>query len=152
MAAAFAAWTERIDLWWPKGHSVSGEADVEVVLEPGVGGRIYERTRDGREIDWGEVTRWEPPARLGYLWHIRRDRADATDVEVTFADLGDGTTRVDIRHTGWERLGVGGAAWRDANRGGWAGLLPHYVAFVAAAAVRRPAETTETAQTTLEEP
>jgi uncharacterized protein YndB with AHSA1/START domain len=97
-----------------------------------VGGRIYERTGNGREFDWGEVTRWEPPDRLAYLWHIRRDRSDATDVEITFVDRGDGSTRVEIRHTGWERLGAPGAAWRDANRGGWAGLLPHFMAFVAA--------------------
>jgi uncharacterized protein YndB with AHSA1/START domain len=133
-ADAFAVWTERIDLWWPKGHSVGGDTDVVVVLEPGVGGRIYERTRDGREIDWGEVTRWDPPVHLAYLWHIRRDRRDATDVAIRFVDRGDGTTRVEIRHSGWERLGAGGAAWRDANRGGWAGLLPHYVELVAARA------------------
>jgi hypothetical protein len=49
-----------------------------------IGGRIYERTRDGTEIDWGEITVWEPPTRLAYRWHIRRDRADATDVEIPF--------------------------------------------------------------------
>ena len=32
----------------------------------------------GAEVEWGEVTAFEPPHRLAYLWHIRRDRADAT--------------------------------------------------------------------------
>ena len=67
--------------------------------------------------------------RLAYLWHIRRDRADATDVELTFADAGDGTTRVEIVHTGWERLGAAADEWRDANVGGWTGLLPHFTAY-----------------------
>ena len=30
------------------------------------------------------MTVWEPPARLAYLWHLRRDRADATEVEIRF--------------------------------------------------------------------
>jgi uncharacterized protein YndB with AHSA1/START domain len=126
-AHAFETWTARFATWWPPGHTVSGDPGATVVLEPHQGGRIYERTPDGRETDWGEITRWEPPHRLSYLWHIRRDRADATDVELTFADVGDGTTRLEIVHRGWERLGAQGPDWREANRGGWAGLLPHFV-------------------------
>jgi hypothetical protein len=122
---AFVIWTERFDQWWPRSHTVSGDP-VAVVLEPEVGGRLYERTADGREIDWGEVTAWDPPRRFSYLWHIRRARGEATDVEVTFADAGDGTTRVEIVHSGWERLGDDGRSWRDANRGGWTGLLPAF--------------------------
>jgi Activator of Hsp90 ATPase homolog 1-like protein len=133
---AFSTWTERFSRWWPRGHTVTGDPDVEIVLEPRVGGRIFERTTDGTEIDWGEVTHWEPPTRFAYLWHIRRDRADATDVELTFADAGNGTTRLEIVHTGWERLGVGAVEWRDANRGGWAGLLPHFISYATGTAER----------------
>ena len=104
-----------------------GEDDLTVVLEGRPGGRIFERTPAGVEHDWGEVTVWEPPTRLGYLWHLRRDRADATDVEIRFVDRGDGTTRVEIEHRGWERLGADGETWRDRNHGGWATLLPHFV-------------------------
>jgi hypothetical protein len=124
---AFEVWTTRTAAWWPKGHSVSGNADTSVVLEPREGGRIFERTPDGAEIDWGEITLWEPPRRLGYLWHINRDRSDATDVELTFVGLDDGTTRLEILHTGWERLGAQGGEWREANTGGWNALLPSFV-------------------------
>jgi hypothetical protein len=123
---AFDVWTRRIADWWPADHTVSGDPGLEVVLEPRVGGRIFERLASGAEHDWGEVTTWEPPSRLGYLWHLRRDRADATDVEIRFVDRGDATTRVEIEHRGWERLGADGEGWRDRNRGGWATLLPHY--------------------------
>ena len=124
---AFAVWTARTALWWPVSHTVSGEAGLDVVFEGRPGGRIFERTPAGVETDWGEITLWEPPRRLAYLWHIRRDRAEATEVEITFSPESDGRTRVDIEHGGWYRLGDRGPSWRDANRGGWAGLLPHFV-------------------------
>jgi hypothetical protein len=59
-----------------------------------------------------------------------RDRADATDVVISFADLDEHRTRVDIEHTGWERLGAGGQDWRDANIGGWSSMLPYYLDYV----------------------
>jgi uncharacterized protein YndB with AHSA1/START domain len=125
---AFATWTDRFGLWWPRGHTVSGDPGAEVVLERRAGGRIYERTPGGAEIDWGQVTTWEPPARIAYRWHIRRTPAEATDVEIRFVPLGPRTSRIDIVQTGWERLGDEGPGWRDANTRGWAGLLPHLVA------------------------
>lgn len=124
---AWDVWTARIGQWWPADHSVSVEDDLEVVIEDRVGGRIYERTAAGQEHDWGEVTVWEPPSRLAYLWHLRRDRADATEVEIRFTGDDGDTTRVEIEHRGWERLGVEGVTWRDRNFGGWSTLLPHYI-------------------------
>lgn len=128
---AFAVWTTRLSTWWPTGHSASGDPATTVVLEPRLGGRIFERTSDGTEIDWGEITRWSPPSRLGYVWHIGRERADATDVELSFVDLGEGRTRLEIEHTGWERLGTEGAAWREANTNGWDSMIPGYLAAAA---------------------
>ncbi|MFL5651348.1 MAG: SRPBCC domain-containing protein, partial [Chloroflexota bacterium] len=131
---AFRTWTAGIAGWWPADHTVSGSAQATVVLEGRVGGRIYERTADGAEHEWGEVTVWEPPHRLVYLWHLRRDRADATEVEIRFLPQGATATRVEIEHRGWEVLGAAGEDWRDRNHGGWATLLPHYEAAVAASA------------------
>jgi uncharacterized protein YndB with AHSA1/START domain len=135
---AFRVWTAQFGTWWPVSHSVSTAPGLTVVLEGRPGGRIFERTPEGVEHDWGEVTVWEPPTRLGYLWHLRRDRADATEVEIRFVDAGPARTRVEIEHRGWERLGAGGEEQRDRNRGGWATLLPHFVA--AATAGRSHAE------------
>jgi hypothetical protein len=129
---AFAVWTSGIGTWWPADHTVSGQAGLDVVMQGEVGGRIYERTPDGVEHDWGEVTVWSPPARLAYLWHLRRDRADATEVEIRFTATGSGATRVEIEHRGWERLGSAASAWRDQNQAGWQSLLPHYQAAVTA--------------------
>ena len=125
---AFATWANRTSLWCPAGHTVTGEQGLEIVLEPWVGGRIFERTTAGREEDWGEVVLWEPPRRLGYLWHLRADRTDATEVEVAFTGQDDGSTRVDIEHRGWDRLGERAPAWRERNQRGWSSIIPTYVA------------------------
>ena len=97
-----------------------------VTLEPRLGGRIFERTPDGTEVDWGEITAWHPPHRFAYLWHIGRARGDATDVEVSFVDAGDGATLLEIVHAGWERLGAEGQVWREANTAGWTSLAPAF--------------------------
>lgn len=128
---AFATWTSRIDTWWPADHTVTVEPDLQIVLQGEVGGRIFERTADGSEHAWGEVTAWDPPHRLAYLWHLRRDRADATEVEIRFTANGDVGTRVQIEHRGWERLGTSGDVWRERNAAGWNSLLPWYIAAVA---------------------
>jgi uncharacterized protein YndB with AHSA1/START domain len=124
---AFEVWTTRTSRWWPASHTVSAEEGLDVVFEGREGGRIFERTTSGAEHDWGEITVWEPPRRLVYLWHLRVDRADATEVEIRFDDAGEAGTRVEIEHRGWERLGADGLARRDANRAGWGSLLPHFV-------------------------
>jgi uncharacterized protein YndB with AHSA1/START domain len=124
----FELWTAETSSWWPTSHTVSARVGVEVIIEPGVGGRIYERTPEGDEHDWGQLTRWEPPHRIAYLWHLRQDRADATEVEITFAADGDDGTEVSIEHRGWERLGALGAERRQQNQRGWDSLLPRFQA------------------------
>ncbi len=127
---AFEVWTARIGTWWPPDHTVSGKPDT-VVLEAGVGGRIYERTADGVEHDWGEVTAWVPPTLLAYVWHIGHGRADATEVEIRFLPRGAAETRVEIEHRGWERLASAGAQRREQNEAGWQAVLPHFLAAIA---------------------
>ena len=129
---AFDVWANRTTLWWPKGHSVSADPELVVTFEPRPGGRIYERTPAGEEHDWGEIVAWEPPRRLVYVWHLRFDRADATEVEIRFVASGDSSTRVEIEHRGWEALGAEGETWRDRNHDGWSTLLPWFVAAVEA--------------------
>ena len=85
---AFAIWTQRIGTWWPADHTVSGDP-AAVVLEGRVGGRIYERTRQGEEHDWGVVTDWRPPDQLSYRWHLGVGPEAATDVAVS-SRAGDG--------------------------------------------------------------
>ena len=126
---AFNVWTSKIGTWWPPDHTVSGDPD-DIVLESGPGGRIYERTSTGERHEWGEVTGWEPPRRLSYLWHIGRERATATEVEITFVDQGAMRTRIEIVHSGWDKVGEDAETRRDQNRSGWDALVPRFMAAV----------------------
>jgi hypothetical protein len=124
---AFTVWTTKAKIWWPRSHTMGGESHREVVFEPGVGGRIFERTTTGEELDWGEVTAWEPPRRVGYLWHLFFDRAEATEVEVSFEPVPEGT-RVTIAQTGFDRLGVQGPPRRTRTEQAWEQLSGLYAA------------------------
>ncbi len=116
---AFDLFTAQIASWWPVGtHSYGGDSVKEVVLEPGVGGRLYEVTADG-EQDWGSVLAWEPPTRLVIDWQIGDARG--TEVEVTFSPEGPGS-RVVLEHRGF-----GGADPRGRYADGWDVVLAPFV-------------------------
>lgn len=116
---AFRLFTEGIAEWWPLAtHSVGAERAEAVIFEPGAGGRILERTLDGEEHVWGTVTVWEPPGRVAFTWHPGRGPDTEQDVEVRFEPSGSGA-RVELVHTGWERLGDRAAAVYENYDGGW---------------------------------
>ena len=126
---AFTVWTTKASLWWPRSHTMGGERHAEVVFEPHAGGRIFERTTAGEELEWGEVVGWDPPRRVSYLWHLFFDRSEATQVVVSFAPA-EGGTRVTIEQTGFERLGDAGAARRDRTDQAWTHIAELYRAAV----------------------
>jgi Activator of Hsp90 ATPase homolog 1-like protein len=68
------------------------------------GGRFYERSQHGQESTWGTFRLVEEPLRAIFTWHPGHPEVTATEVEVTFAPVG-ASTRVDLEHRGWERLG-----------------------------------------------
>ncbi len=118
-AEAFELFTAGIGSWWPVAtHSYGGDAVTAVVLEPRVGGRLYEVTPDG-ERDWGRVLAWEPPGRLVLDWQI--GEAAGTEVEVRFAPDETGT-RVDLEHSGF-----GETDPRERYESGWDVVLTPFV-------------------------
>lgn len=126
---AFDTWVFRPGTWWPlKDHSTFGAEAAAVLIEPGIGGRIYERNRKGDERDWGRITGWEPPSTLGFTWHIYGGPHEATNVEVTFEQIDESRTRVTVVHSGWERLAERAAELRNGNRVGWTALLTAFSA------------------------
>ncbi len=114
--------------WWPShSHSVGGAQVQRIVLEPQVGGRIFEEHKDGRRFQWGCILAWEPPKRLVFTFHPARAPETAQHVEVRFAPNARGT-RVELTATGWEN-------WQPkrqasvARRGyglGWAHIIDQW--------------------------
>lgn len=125
---AFCVWTEQIDQWWPKGHSRSGDPGTEISLEGRIGGRLYERTPDGVEYDWGEVLVWAPPHHLAYHWYLGSSAEQPTRVDVQFSDDGDGRTQVNIIHRGPELIGDLWARTNTRFAAAWEHVLAAYIA------------------------
>jgi uncharacterized protein YndB with AHSA1/START domain len=136
---SFAAFTGRMGRWWPRTHSIGAAPLADVVVEPRVGGRWYERSTDGAECEWGKVLAWEPPGRLILAWQLdanwKYDPALVLEVEITFTALQGGMTRVDLEHRNLERYGDKAAAVRDmiGSDRGWLGILKSFVADAEAA-------------------
>src|SRR5215213_7604906 len=84
LESAFRIWTEQLNLWWPKSHSLSADPHTTALLEGWVGGRLYERTPEGIEHEWGTITTWEPPHHLGYSWYLGSGPTMPTQVDVHF--------------------------------------------------------------------
>lgn len=121
---AFETWTIRCATWWPRDHTMSGDATA-ITFEPFAGGRIFERGSDGSEHDWGRVTEWNPPHRLTYEWHMFFDASEATDIEVTFRASDRGTV-VRLEQRGWDRLGDAGPSRRARTGEVWTGMVARF--------------------------
>ena len=98
----FAAFVTTMRAWWPVQPLSAGKDRVhDITVEQRHGGRVYETWDDGTEVDWGQVTAWEPPRRFVMTWN---STPVPTEVEFTFAALGPALTRVAVEHRGWEAL------------------------------------------------
>jgi uncharacterized protein YndB with AHSA1/START domain len=134
---AFDVFTTRMGKWWPKQHSINPKSpQQDVIIDPRVGGRWYERGEDGSECEWGRVLTWEPPHRVVLAWQINGDwtydRDFETEVEVRFIADGDGT-RVELEHRNLERFGDKAEQVRAAfdSPEGWNGGLQLFAKAVA---------------------
>lgn len=138
-AHAFEVFTARIDRWWPKTHGIGAAPIRESIIEPFVGGRWYTRCEDDTDVVVGHVRVWDPPARFVVGWEInaawKPDArvAYASEVEVRFAAEGAASTRVDLEHRQFERMGEeAGEKMRTAVDGGWPKILELFAQSAAA--------------------
>ena len=123
---AFRIFTDDLASWWPLDtHSVGRDSAATCGVEGHVGGRLYERFKDGKESLWGEVLRWDPPHVLEFTWHPGREPDSGQTVEVTFTTTDEGT-RIDLTHSGWESLGERAMETRQNYDGGWDIVFVHH--------------------------
>jgi uncharacterized protein YndB with AHSA1/START domain len=94
-AVAFEVFTTEIDSWWRRGPKYRVSARVRapgvLVLEPRVGGRLFEQY-DGPDgplaHEAGRVVAWEPPEHLAFEWRgANFAPGEVTLVDVRFVDL-----------------------------------------------------------------
>lgn len=127
---AFAVFTAGIDRWWPKSNGIGASPIRESIIEPFVGGRWYTRCEGDTEVVVGHVRVWQPAERFVVSWGIsvqwKPDArvALASEVEVRFVAETNGSTRVELEHRNFERMGAtAGETMRKGVDNGWPALL-----------------------------
>jgi uncharacterized protein YndB with AHSA1/START domain len=118
-ARVFALFVGDFGRWWPISRVHTGPDPVDCALEPRVGGRVFERSADGRETPWGTVQVYDPPHRLSFSWIVGLPSEQAQLVEVRFSPAENGGTRVELTHSGWEKLADAAADLRARYDHGW---------------------------------
>jgi len=136
---AFHVFTSDFDSVKPREHNLLQVEMAETVLEPHVGGYIYDRGVDGSECRWARILAYEPPHRLLFSWdisphwQIETDPANTSEVEVRFIAETPDRTRVEVEHRNLDRHGEGWEGVREgvASNEGWPLYLQRYAKLLA---------------------
>jgi uncharacterized protein YndB with AHSA1/START domain len=138
---AFRVFAERFDDIKPREHNLLPVPIDKTVLEPRVGGAVYDVGVDGSRCTWARVLAYEPPHRLviswdiNPQWQIETDHSRTSEVEIRFIAEGANRTNVTLEHRHLDRHGEG---WEGFTRldtdGGWPLYLERYRAAVQRAA------------------
>ena len=103
---------------------------VAIVIEPEAGGRWFERSSSGAEIEWGRVEVFDAPRRLVLIWQLNGafafDPDFRTEVELRFISEGDDCTLVEFEHRDLDRY-ADPKVPEMMNRG-WGQILEQFVA------------------------
>jgi hypothetical protein len=92
---AFSLFTEHAGQWWPADRRHTGDATSTIRIE--ATGRFFERANDGTEVELGAVRLFAKASRLVLDWYPGTDREHATEVDVRFDAVENGT-RVTVTH------------------------------------------------------
>ncbi|MEM8979339.1 MAG: metalloregulator ArsR/SmtB family transcription factor [Pseudomonadota bacterium] len=126
--AAFELFTQDLARWWPlHSHSLSAADKTlpkAVTVDLKEGGQILETKPDGTKSAWARITAFEPGNHLALDWHVGRDEADATQVELRFLPHPEGC-EVTLRHDGWGALGAEASQIHAGYVPGWDAVLGH---------------------------
>jgi len=129
---AFTFFTTKMGTWWMPSHHIGSRPYVDVVIEPRVDGRWYEKDDEGTECQWGHVLVWEPGERVVLAWQLDASYTFVpelvTEVEVRFVEVGPSSTRVELEHRHLERMGEAATQMQVVfdSPNGWNGLLARF--------------------------
>ena len=123
---AFRVFTERFDEIKPREHNLLAVPIERTVLEPRVGGTVYDLGADGSICTWARVLAYEPPRRLviswdiSPRWRIESDPSRSSEVEIRFVAESTDRTRVELEHRHLDRHGEGWRGFTSLESGnGW---------------------------------
>ena len=132
-ARAFEVFVHQMGTWWDLDNKILGDSPGQTaIVEPHVGGRWFERDKNGVECDWGRVLKYDPNSRITLDWQIsltwQYDPNLHTEVDVAFVATSPNATRVELAHRGLERYGNQAEQMRSIfdSDNGWAGILRDY--------------------------
>ncbi|MFT4125434.1 MAG: SRPBCC family protein [Gordonia sp. (in: high G+C Gram-positive bacteria)] len=130
---AFRVFTERFDEIKPREHNLLAVPIERTVLEPRVGGTIYDVGTDGSTCAWARVLAYEPPNLLVISWdinphwQIEADPARTSEVEIRFISEAPDRTRIGLEHRNLDRHGDGWEDFTGLDSGnGWPLYLKRY--------------------------
>lgn len=121
---AFAVFTEKIDLWWPRGHRRNRDGALRLSTHA-----LIERLPDGSEWTMARVTALEPPDHLALDW-FPGSPAAPTSVDIRFAATG-GRTTITVTHRALAPAAA--EIWLErvaAFTRGWDAVLPAFKTFI----------------------
>jgi len=134
---AFRVFTERFDEIKPREHNLLAVPIEKTVLEPRVGGAVYDVGTDGSRCTWARVLAYEPPDRLiiswdiSPSWQIETDHSRCSEVEINFVPETPNRTHVVLQHRHLDRHGDGWEGFTSLDTGGgWPLYLERYRAAV----------------------
>ena len=124
---AFYVFTQEMQTWWPPEHHLLDAQLAEMVVEPRVGGDVYDVGTDGSKCRWARVLEYDPPNLfvfswdINLQWEVETDLDRTSEVAITFTAEGENRTRVDLEHRKLDRHGEGWEKMRDAvgSPDGW---------------------------------
>lgn len=128
-ARAFRAFATAMHTWWdPKLSANKSKSPIaEIVLEPRIGGRWYERGADGSECEWARVLDWRAGAAITVDWH---PDGHSTRLRFVFESPAPRATTILLQHDGFETYGDRAAQMRDMHDAIWGQLLGRFVAYM----------------------
>jgi uncharacterized protein YndB with AHSA1/START domain len=121
---AFSVFTEKVDLWWPRGHRRNRDATMQFTTDA-----LLERSPDGTLWTMGRVTAMEPPHRLALDW-FPGSPAAPTSVEIAFVPSPEGTTITVTHRAVSEEAQTMWAGRVDVFARGWDTVLPALKEFI----------------------
>jgi hypothetical protein len=123
---AFDLYAQRIGSWWPSRFTAHGDGLETIIIEPAIGGRVYERGHDGSVCDWGVVRSYEAGSELVHSFHLAQDAQHPSEVAVHFTGAPAGC-HMRFEHRGWTADNVHERRKFESAGGGWDVVLGSFV-------------------------